>query len=139
MFIRTALFLVIAVSLSAVLSHCGQDVCVAGIGSCDNLNKKYQQQGPQNPQYTITVAMDHASVAIGGKATFTAAGGTPPYLWSIIAPVGGNNGTITNDGNNGIYIGPNALPQFASTYAVTVRVTDAKNVVADHPITITLQ
>ncbi|MFB3828392.1 MAG: beta strand repeat-containing protein [Bryobacteraceae bacterium] len=84
------------------------------------------------PLLTITTSsLPAATVGVPYSAGFTAAGGTPPYRWSM--PAGWAGGlTFNSDGSLG------GTPTDAGEYSITVRVTDSQGQIASRGFSITI-
>ncbi|HUK15634.1 MAG TPA: putative Ig domain-containing protein [Bryobacteraceae bacterium] len=82
---------------------------------------------------TITSAPALPAAATGAvyRQAFSAAGGTPPYVWSVSA--GSLPGGMTLDSSTGILSG---TPTAAGTFNFTVTVTDSNSVAAQQPFSI---
>jgi hypothetical protein len=123
-------------ALVVLLSGCGKELCVAGVGDCKHIWDKHQERIEKHPTTSsIVIAVDKASVVLGGKAKFTVSGGKAPYRWAITHPVSGNIGQIVNDGNDGVYTAPQKID--GTQLMITVRVTDGANATRDQNLNVT--
>ncbi len=94
------LLMSLALFVLTLLISCGQDLCVAGIGSCNGLKKNLQKQGGKDLQQGGFPPTD--KLAIGCKSwgqcwttsemnlELMASGGTPPYTFKVVDNYAGN-------------------------------------------------
>ena len=82
---------------------CGEDVCVLGIGDCDEISGE------------LTIAADSSSVTVGQALVFTASGGTPPYSFAIQT----GSGSLSQGSESTATLTPNETGVFC------VRLTDS--------------
>ena len=123
--------------VAAVLSGCGQNMCVAGLGNCQDYFNKLQQQPTTPTTGALSVSSNPVSVVVGGQATFTAAGGQPPYTYAITNPITGSTGTISTAGNIGTYYAPSTIP--VTPYQIQVTATDANKATGIATLNVTAQ
>jgi large repetitive protein len=85
-------------------------------------------------QLTITTtSLPSGTTGVAYNATLMAAGGTPPYTWTLSGGTTLPPGLALSD--NGVISG---TPQAAGSYQFTVQVQDTLNNVATQPLTITI-
>ncbi|MCX7605372.1 MAG: Ig domain-containing protein, partial [Bryobacteraceae bacterium] len=83
---------------------------------------------------TITTAsLANGSVGVAYSQTLAAAGGTPPYTWSLAS--GAMPPGLTINPSTGVISG---TPSLAGTFAFLIRVTDAASGTFEKPFTITI-
>ena len=144
---RILFVLASSVGLISLVS-CGQDVCIAGIGSCgaykkalDN-NKDLQTSTGQGGAPTGRLAIGCKSWSgqcftdSGRSLEFVASGGTPPYKFNVIS--GGGN--FPGNGGGSVAAGSEKILNLSVLSVTTnvmnrirVRVTDATNQAINAP------
>lgn len=100
-----------------LISSCGQDVCVFGQGDCTQ----------ELSTTTLTLTSSATSVTVSGTLTFTASGGTTPYIFTVIV----GSGTVAAVSTTAATF---TAPATAATNCV--RVTDASSNIADRCVTV---
>jgi hypothetical protein len=102
-----------------LLSSCGQDVCVFGQGDCtQELNTS-----------TLKLTVSAETVTTSSSLTFTVAGGTAPYAFSVFTGPGSVSPLSTSS----------TTTVYSSTTedgAACIRVKDASSAIADRCITV---